>query len=140
MVGPASSRPRPPGGPRAPKSVMAWLTRTPSPRDIPLPNDSSGQVGTAQPEYPRSSHQSPTVRSGFQFSSSQAVTSVVTSSLVRRAVSVIPTSPAKLDRAVKFGWTWSNELAGAARVDDRPSDGEREKSLSSTWLSRKVVE
>jgi hypothetical protein len=32
------------------------------------------------------------------------VTSVVTSSLVRRAVSVMGSSPAKLDRAVKFGW------------------------------------
>src|SRR3954463_14092015 len=120
MVGPASRRPRPPGGPRAPKSAMAWLTRTPSPRDIPLPNDSSGHVGTAQPEYPSSSHQSPTLRSGFQFSSSQAVTSVVTSSLVRRAVSVI--RPVQPNLTARSSWPCNqNEGASSNQSSTSPS-------------------
>src|SRR3954453_7862872 len=120
MVGPASSSPRPPGGPRAPKSVMAWLTRTPSPRERPLPNDSSGQLGTAQPEYPRSSPQSPTLRSGFQFSSSQAVTSVVTSSLVRLAVSVI--RPVQPNLTARSSWPSSqNEGASSNQSSMSPS-------------------
>ena len=47
----------------------------------PLPNHSSGHVGTAQPERPRRSHHSSTVRSGSQLASSQAVTSAVRSSV-----------------------------------------------------------
>src|SRR3954452_21329959 len=89
---------------------MALPTRTPSARERPLPYHSSGHVGVPQPDSPRRSHHSPTVRSGSQFSSSQAVTWVVTSLPVRSAVSV--TCPLSygvsvllveypLDRAVK---------------------------------------
>src|SRR4051794_12419293 len=95
MVGPASSRPRPPGAPSAPNSPIACCTRTPSSRDRPLPYHSSGHVGAAQPEVPRRSHHSPTVMSGSQFSSSHWVTSAVTSRVGRSAMSVI-TSPCEV--------------------------------------------
>src|SRR5690606_13249681 len=99
IVGPASMRPRPPGAGRAPKSMIACCTRTPSARLRPLPYHSTGQVGTAQPDSPRRSHHSPTVRSGSQFSASQLLTSSTGSSVVARsAVSVIGTSRGVVDR------------------------------------------
>src|SRR5690349_288572 len=81
MVGPASSVPRPPGAPSAPKPLIVCITRTPSARDRPLPYHSTGHVGTAHPDGPSRPHHSSTVRSGSQCSSSQAVTSAVRSSV-----------------------------------------------------------
>ena len=95
IVGAASSRPRPPGAPSAPNSAIVFETSTASPRESPRPYASSGSVGADQPASPRRSHHSATVRSGSQFSSSQARTSSTTSMLVeagRSVVSVIRTA------------------------------------------------
>src|SRR5437588_375405 len=51
---------------------------------------------------PSNSHHSPAVRSGSQFCSSQDVTSAVTSSLVRRAVSVI--GPVQRNLTARSSW------------------------------------
>src|SRR4051812_41821078 len=100
MVGPASSVPRPPGAPSAGYAEIVCITRTPSARERPLPNHSTGQVGTAQPEWPRRSHHSSTVRSGSQLASSQVVTSAVRSST---ATVVMMPSPWYDGSAEKFG-------------------------------------
>ena len=95
IVGAASNKPSPPGAPRAPNSAMAFETSTESPRDRPRPYAFSGNVGADQPARPKRCHQSATVSSGSQFSSSQARTSSTTSLLVeagRSVVSVIPTA------------------------------------------------
>src|SRR4051812_6749082 len=110
MVGPASSRPRPPGALSAPNSPIACCTRTPSSRETPLPYHSSGQVGAAQPDVPRRSHHSPTVMSGSQFSSSHWVTSAVTSRVGRSAMSVI-TSPCEISSFA----TVQTEVEGAVK-------------------------
>src|SRR5438067_2536560 len=44
IVGPASSRPRPPGAASAPNSLIVRWTRTPSSRERPLPCQASGQA------------------------------------------------------------------------------------------------
>ena len=72
MVGPASSRPSPLGGPAAPKAAISRLIWLASSRLTPLPYHSTGQVGAHQPAMPSRSHHSATVRSGSQFCSSQA--------------------------------------------------------------------
>ncbi len=55
--------------PNSPITDEIWLA---SSRLTPLPYHSTGHVGAAHPAMPRRSHHSATVRSGSQFSSSQA--------------------------------------------------------------------
>jgi hypothetical protein len=78
IVGPASMRPSPAGGPMAPASAISWATMLASSRLSPRPCHSSGHVGHAQPESTRISRHSRIGRSGSQLASSHVRTSLRT--------------------------------------------------------------
>ena len=89
IVGAASSSPRPPG--RAERAELGDRVRDEhgvATREAAAVGV-SGRVGADQPARPRRSHHSATVRSGSQFSSSQACTSSTTSLLVEEGRSVV---------------------------------------------------
>ncbi|CCM62062.1 hypothetical protein BN381_10293 [Candidatus Microthrix parvicella RN1] len=139
IVGPASSRPRPPGGPMAPALAISSATTTASPRERSRPNHSDGHAGTDQWASRNIVHHSPTVRSGSQLAVTHDDTSARSSELSRSegslGLSVLVVASLMdvdatagrrlgLDRAVKFDLV-------ADWVADWVADGD-----ALTWMRR----